>query len=60
MLENFKGCTDFKRDAGVAYECCTGCHFEELHAGIAVSFRMSDFHLCCGAIPPINRPKGQQ
>ena len=59
MNGDYKGCTDFKRDAGVQYECCHGCHFEELHVGITITFRMDEFHLCCGAIPPINRAKEQ-
>jgi len=60
MNGDYKGCTDFKRENGVAYICCHGCHFEELHAGVTVVFRMTDYHLCCGAIPPLHRPRGQE
>ena len=59
MREGFKCCVDFKRDAGVVYTCCDGCHFEELHAGITIAYRMRDYHVCCGVIPPINRIKDE-
>jgi hypothetical protein len=27
---------------------------------VTVVFRMTDYHLCCGAIPPLHRPRGQE
>jgi hypothetical protein len=27
---------------------------------VTIAFRMKNYSLCCGAIPPIHRPRGQE